>query len=466
MKDLKQGNPQAGLFEPAIVGTAPSRTSQAIFVLLCLIAALTVILFGGVDNGTWVVVTVLIGSVCLCWIADAWRGRAFLINRNAILLPLIGMVSVGMVQLLPLFSAEGPAGLPTTMTQVAISLDPYSTRLFLIRLVIFTIFFAAALTFINSEKRLRTTAGLITVFGALMAFFGIIQRLVNPEGIYGIRGTPQAIPFGSFVNQHHFAAFMVMCSGITLGALFGRDTNRERRLLLLVAAILMGMATLITSSRGGLIALVATLAFVIVSTVLAKDDETSGPGGAASRARARRMVAFGAVFFLVVVGSVLFLGESNSVIRGIGLSGQADVSSGRSHFWSIAVRIFVDHPIIGTGLDAFAVAFTRYDTWPGVFRVEQAHNDYLQMLADAGVLGFACVIAFIYLLFTKGLSVVRETRSPYRRTLAIGALAGCVGILVHSFFDFPLRTPSNAFIFLLLATIAIVDVKMRRTSEH
>lgn len=466
MKDLQQGNPPAGLFEPAIVGNAPSRTSQAIYLLLCLIAVLTTILFGGVDNGTWVVIIVLIGSVCLFWIADAWRGRAFLIERNAILLPLVGMVSVGLVQLLPLFSAETPAGLPGTMTRVSISLDPYSTRLFLVRLVTFTIFFAAALTFINSEKRLRTTAGMITLFGALMAFFGILQRLVNPEGIYGIRGTPQAIPFGSFVNQHHFASFMVMCSGLTLGALFGRDTSRERRLLLLVAAILMGMATLMTSSRGGLISLTATLTFVVVATMFAKGDERSGYGVAAIGKRKRWVAACGVGFLLVVVGAVLFLGENNSVIRGIGLADQADISNGRSHFWSIAVSIFLAHPIIGAGLDAFGVAFTRYDTWPGVFRVEQAHNDYLQTLADAGILGFACVLAFIYLLFTQGLTVVRKTRSHYRRTLAVGAMAGCFGILVHSFFDFPLRTPSNAFIFLLLAALAIVDVKMGRTSEQ
>ena len=52
-----------------------------------------------------------------------------------------------------------------------------------------------------------------------MAFFGILQRLAHPEGIYGFRETPQAIPFGPFVNQHHFAAFMEMTSGVA------RDAN-------------------------------------------------------------------------------------------------------------------------------------------------------------------------------------------------------------------------------------------------
>ena len=466
MKNQQNSNPPAGMFEPAVIGSDVSWTSQMIFILLCSIAAITTVLFGGVDNGTWVLVTALAGAIGIFWIADAWLGRAFLINRNTILLPMIGLISIGLVQLVPLFGADIQAGPTDSVSSSSISLDPYSTRLFLVRLVIFTFFFAAALTFINSERRLRRTAGFVTLFGALMAFFAILQRLVNPEGIYGIRGTPQAIPFGSFVNQHHFAAFMVMCSGVTLGSLFGRDTGRERRLLLLVAAVLMGMATLMTSSRGGLIALVAVVGYVVIATMFANDGDNPDNRPAVVRWRGRLMAACGAAFLLVVFGSVLFLGESNSLIRGIGLVDQADLSNGRSHFWSIAVRIFFDHPIAGAGLDAFGVAFTRYDTWPGVFRVEQAHNDYLQILADAGILGISCVIAFVYLLFAKGWSVVRRSSSPYRRTLAIGAMAGCFGILVHSFFDFPLRTPSNAFIFLLLAALAIVNVKMRRTSEH
>jgi O-antigen ligase len=126
------------------------------------------------------------------------------------------------------------------------------------------------------------------------------------------------------------------------------------------------------------------------------------------------------------------------------------------HFWSIALKIFLEHPILGAGFDAFGVAFTRFDTWNGRFRVEQAHNDYLQMLADGGILAFAAVAAFVFLLFKRGVGVIARSTSPGRRTVAIGALAGCFGILVHSLFDFPLRTASNSYFFLLLAALATV----------
>ena len=144
-------------------------------------------------------------------------------------------------------------------------------------------------------------------------------------------------------------------------------------------------------------------------------------------------------------------------MRGVGLSNMNDISNGRTHFWGVAWRIFLDYPFLGAGLDAFAFAFPKYDTWNGHFRVEQAHSDYLQILADAGIAGFVCAAAFIFLLFKNGLKTVRQSSDSFRRNTAVGALAGCCGILIHSFFDFPLRTPSNALFFLTLTVLATVS---------
>jgi O-antigen ligase len=107
----------------------------------------------------------------------------------------------------------------------------------------------------------------------------------------------------------------------------------------------------------------------------------------------------------------------------------------------------LEHPILGAGLEAFGVAFnkTRHSGM-GFFRVEQAHNEYLQTLADAGIAGFVCVFAFVYLLFIKRAADDRLGKR-LSADAAIGGTGGCFGILIHSFFDFPLRTPSNAFFF-------------------
>ena len=167
----------------------------------------------------------------------------------------------------------------------------------------------------------------------------------------------------------------------------------------------------------------------------------------------------------VLFGATLLLGGDESLLRGTGFNNPDEITNGRLHFWSVAWRIFLDYPLLGAGLDSFALAFTGYDTWNGTCRIEQARNDYLQILADAGLAGFACAAAFILLLFKLGRRAIRQSTDSFRRSTVMGALAGCAGILMHSFFDFPLRMPANAFFFLTLTALAVVSIAPPKSSR-
>lgn len=462
----ESGKKRLVLIEDVEIGDKSSRLTSVILVLLAAVPVLATVLFGGVDNATWVFITIICACVIMLWLADAWRGPGILLNQDSLLLPVIGLIVVGIIQLLPLGGAGELLSVPVSNT---LSLDPYATRFFVGRLLVYLIFFAACLTFINTEGRLKKIVLVVIVFGSLMAFFGILQRLANPEGIYGVRETAQSIPFGPFVNGHHFASFMQMTGGLTLGLLLGKKTAPDRKILLAIVIAIMGVATVLTSSRGGLLGFVSVLAFGALLSFLSsrfsagrrvETAASAGPGG-------KIAALAGAVAMLfIIVGVVLFLGGNESLLRGIGAENvNPDVSTGRAHFWPIALRIFFEHPILGAGFDAFGVAFTKHDTWNGQFRVEQAHNDYLQTLADAGIAGFLCIAAFIFLLFRKSLKIITNA-TGFRRDAAIGALAGCFGILIHSFFDFPLRTPSNAFFFLTLCAVATVSVVVSRSKPR
>jgi O-antigen ligase len=348
-----------------------------------------------------------------------------------------------------------------------LSLDPYLTRLFVIQLLIAGVFFAAALTFINNRRRFQSIALAIVVFSSVMAFYGILQYLTNPEALYGLRPFGQSSPFASFINQHHFAAFMEMTLGLTLGLLFGDATKDNKKIFFIIAAVVMGMAILLTGSRGGMMSFLGVLGFVIMANFINNREIKNKNANEEIKQffLRRNLILFGGGFALIVILflAVLFVGGDQSLLRGFGLSGvEGDISTGRSHFWWVALQIFFDHPIIGTGFDSFGAAFTRYDTWSGVFRVEQAHNDYLQILADGGILSFICIAAFIYLLFKQSIRAIRKNTDKFVFNGSLGALAGCFGILIHSFFDFPLRTPSNALFFLMMVTLATVSINFRR----
>lgn len=439
-----------------------SRAGRYTFFLLGFTLIFATLLYGAVDTGTLSLLSIISVAIIVLWSIDAWTKREFRFSSSSLQLPIIVLGMIGAIQLLPLQDTGVTSDLLTIPATSSLSLDQYSTRFFLMRLAVYLVFFASALTFVNSRSRMKQIVLTIVIFGSAIAFFGILQWLSNPQGIYGLRAPTQAIPFGTFINQHHFAALMEMTAGLTLGLLFGKAFHRNRRPFLIIATVMMGIAIVLTGSRGGLLSFAGTLGFVVLASFFSKETDTqmnnSDPAG---RLRQRlALFAGGSALLLLIAGLAIFLGGGESLLRGTGVQiGQEDFTSGRSYFWQAALKIFWQHPFIGSGLDAFGVAFTKFDTTSGMFRVEQAHNDYLQMLADAGIAGFLCIAAFIYLLFRKSTRIIGETTDSFRRSAAVGALAGCLGILVHSFFDFPLRTPANAFFFLMLVVIATVGIK-------
>ena len=424
-----------------------SGLSRAIFIFIYAIPIVTAVLYGGVDTGTWAVLTVLIGAMTILWLLDGWLSRGLLLGATSLLIPILALCGVGMLQL----------GLGT-------SADPYSTRLFLIKLICYSIFFAAASTFINTPQRVKKIVIGIVIFAAAMALFGILQRISNADTIYGMRESPQAIPFGPFINQHHFAAFMEMAAALAVSLLVGKSLAREKKFLIAICLLFLAVAITLTGSRGGLISFVAAAAFVGVVTYPLRLRTRSGR----NEERARRLpwvIAGVAGLFLFVV-FIVSIGGDESLMRGVGIGGVGeDVTNGRLHFWSIALKIFSEHPILGAGLESFGVSFTRHDTWAGILRIEYAHNEYLQTLADSGIAGLTCVVAFLVLLFRKSYRAIRAPQDNFSLEASIGAIAGCLAVAIHSFFDFPLRTPSNAFFFLLLVVIVSTRIQVTKKAS-
>ena len=299
-----------------------------IFTLLMFTAIASAVIYGVVDPLALGLLAVMMAIVIMLWGVRSWSTRAVDLNSSVIQLPLLGLIVIGIIQLLPLRS-DTASGLLSTPASAAISLDAYATRFFTIKLVILAVFFAAALTFFDSFRKLEKCALVTIFFGAVMAFFGIIQRLSGAETIYGLRKVGQAIPFGPFINQHHFAAFMEMTSGLAIGILIGRGVGSTKRLFAGIAAALMGIGLIFTGSRGGLLGYVAVIAVSGILTYLAShrgrkgDTETAG-----------RMAVFGggAALLVGVLAMAFFLGGGDALFRGIGPQG-GDITSGRTHFW-------------------------------------------------------------------------------------------------------------------------------------
>ncbi|MEZ5347171.1 MAG: O-antigen ligase family protein [Pyrinomonadaceae bacterium] len=434
-----------------------SITGAVMFFMVCALPVFATVLFGAVSNGTFAILSMVFGLTLVFWFLDIWRSGEFRINTSLLQLPLLGLILIGLFQLLPLGGDSSVSELLSVNPSSSLTLDPTATKFAIFKLSVFLIFFALALIYINSPDRVRKVVYTIIIFGAVIAFIGVLQRLASPNFIYGMREVDYANPFASYVNQHHFAALMEMTIGLTLGLLFGNSIEKDKRLLLIIAIVLMGIAIIFTGSRGGFLSLVGVIAFLVLVNI--SFPGTDGGGKAEGTALKRNLTLIGGsvLLILVLLTSVIWLGEGS--VRRIGDVSQPDFTNGRLHFWSVTLEMIKENPILGSGLEAYGVAFTKHDDWDGNLRVEQAHNDYLQIFADAGIIGFLCIVAFVFLLFRNGLKTIKESANRFRRGVAVGALAGCFGILIHSFFDFPLRTNANSLFFLLLVVLATATIK-------
>ena len=429
--------------------------SRFAFLVICIAIVLSALAYGTVHYWTLAIFNIGGLTVLLLWTLDSFTLGNFRISKNALQLPLIGIIVLGLIQLFPL-PLSGSGGATTIALTNSLSLDPNSTKLVLVQLSTLLIYFAATLVFVDTPHRLRVLVRTIMVFGFLLAIFGLTQSFTSPTKVYWIRELSQSTAFGPFINRHHFAGYMELTIALPLGLLFAGAVDKEKRLIYLFIAGLMGVALVMTASRGGIISLVAEILFLVVVTAIwRKRSERRHRKSHRLKRLAGRLGMAGALLFGLFMG-VILLGGEFSIYRFIDSVNTDDPTTGRAHFWSVTLDIIRAHPFLGTGLGAFGVIYTRYDSRNGLYRLEQAHNDYLQIFSDAGIVGAALALIFLVLLFWKALSRARS-RDDFRRGVALAALSGCFAVLVHSFFDFTLHTTSNALLFLVLAALATLN---------
>lgn len=430
--------------------------SRFAFLVICVAIVASTMAYGTVHY--WALGLFNLGglTILVLWVLDAWTLGTFRISRNLLQLPLLGALVLGFAQLLPLGEVTNNAALSIGLSNT-LSFDPYSTRLVLVQLATLLVYFSATLVFVDTPHRLHLMVRTIMIFGFLLAIFGLTQSFTSPTKVYWMRELNQSTAFGPFINRHHFAGYMELTIALPLGLLFAGSVDKEKRLLFIFIAGLMGVALVMTASRGGIISLVAeVMFFVVVTAIFRKHTEERHRRTSRIKAVAVR-VGLASVLLVSLFFGVLMLGGEMSINRLIVDSVNTnDPTTGRAHFWSVTLQIIKAHPWIGTGLGAFGVVYTKFDSRNGLFRLEQAHNDYLQVLSDGGIIGATLALAFVGLLFYRGF-VRATTRDDFRRGVALASLGGCFAVLVHSFFDFTLHTTSNALLFLVLAALATLN---------
>lgn len=420
-----------------------TRLNQIAFFLICAVVVFTTLAYGTVHQPVIALFNLTVAALVLLWAADCYACGAVRFSRSPLQIPLALLGLYAIVQIIPFGTFTDVAGvsnIPRT-----ISREPFATQETAIQIFILCLFFAVALVCLNSAARLKRIVIVVTAFGFIYAFYAILQSVLSPNKIYGIYAVPHATPFGSFVNRHDFAAVMEMTLGIPLGMIFTGAVTRDKRLLYVVAIALMGAALLLSGSRGGLVAFVSE---IILLTILT------------TRSKGKKNVILKVVLSLLLVGAAVggavFVGGDTSLTRLTGPSSSPDFTSNRTVIWAATRSVITSNLPFGSGLGAYAQALTPYDPQSGTQRVEQAHNDYLQVMADAGIIGVVIGLLFLFWFIREGTQNTRG-KNTFRRGVAVGAFVGCFAILIHSVFDFVLHITAISVMFLTLMAILVAS---------
>ncbi|MEJ7624437.1 MAG: O-antigen ligase family protein [Pyrinomonadaceae bacterium] len=409
------------------------------YFLVCATPLAATMFYGAVHQPVIAAFYLVIAFIVTFLTLNLWGQKEIWISTSLLQLPIWLLCGYAFFQLIP-FGSIGP-----------ISLDPYSTQITAVHIAALAAFFSVALIVINSAERLRRLGTILTIFGCVYAFYAILQSLLSPDAIYGLYKPQSARPFGSFVNRHDFAAIIEMTIAIPLGLMFVGAVDRDKRLIYVVAVGVMGTSLLLSGSRGGLVAVIAAVILLVLMTSRAKG--------------ARNLVlkaGLSAALLVAAIGGAVFVGGDTSLTRFSDLAATDNISSSRTHIWRVTLDVIAENFPLGAGLGAFTQAYAASDTSSGALRVEQAHNDYLQIVADAGIVGLLLGGFFLVVFFQAG---IRSTaaRDKTLQGLALGAFAGCFAVLVHSLFDFVLHITAVTLMFLIL--LAVLVAAGRRSDE-
>ena len=398
------------------------------------LVAFSVLAHGAVEPWSVFVLEVGAASLFLLWGVLTLRQRRAEIRWNWLYLPLLTLGGYALVQRL--------AGL---------SVYPYATKIELLKAGAYLLLFFLTVESFQTLDDWKSFVWFLVILGSFVSLLTIVQYFTFNGKLYWFRVLPQGVvPFGPFVNHNHFAGFVELVSPPGLAMLLTGAVRRDKLPLLVLLSVLPIGALALSASRGGI------LSFLFECVLLTLLVHKKGQG------KGQLLMAGGLA--LTAAFLAIWLGLGSTVER-FEHSTPGDLSRDRRvSIYKDTWRIVRDHPWTGTGLGTLETVFPRYESYYDGLVVDHAHNDYLELLADTGLIGGMCLLGFVALLAWRGLFNLRGASGPAGRSLYSGAVVGCAGLLLHSLVDFNLHIPSNALLFLLLAAVATSDVAEPRQS--
>ena len=387
-------------------------------------------------------------------------------NHFPILIP-FSLVALVLLQIFPIpvflgLRSAAPSSALATQRGNALSIAPYQTVSALLLLITYVTTFYLVLWICERREAKRRIVYALLALGAFEAFYGLVQYLTGWQQIFlYVKKYYVQDATGTYINRNHFAGFLEMAlpfaitTGLRRASALRRGVQRSETkarsllsspellplagLLFLAIAIFAGLV--FSRSRMGILSSVVSIAVVLV---LAGSSSTSKGIGA--------VVA--ALFFLGVMGIVVWVG-TDAVINRFEILGQEYSQAGQNRIsiWRDTLGLIRQHPLLGTGLGTFSVAYTSVQTVFLTQLVDHAHCDYLEVASELGLPGAMLLFGSIFWILARAVRRYRKSEDNFDSVVWLGCIGSIAAILLHSLADFNLYIPANAVV--LAVTLAL-----------
>lgn len=426
---------------------------------------LSAIPYGTVDHWSTSFLTFFLYFFSVCRILDTVVNNKFSFGNVSLFAPLYGVVLVALVQLIP-FKEIFNTSNTSSLNQIT-SLDPFETKKFILFLFGLLLTGQTLFEYTNSKKRMLCLVYLVLTIGVGSAVFGFIRSGTSLDALM-TSYLNEKIQYAQFVNRNHFAFLMEMTLGLLIGFLVSISSRPIKFVSALVSALIL-VAFISANSRGGVLSMVGLVIFSIFAHFFSNNhsrlwNRKRNTDRTTYTQKAKGiliLVAFCILIFVAGAFIVAFVGGDRTVSRietiQSEIKGEDGKEINRLLIWSATLELIKTNPVTGVGFGAYPAGITRFDESSGRFSLQQAHNDYLELLATGGILSMVLFIIFLILLFRQLYTQLQST-SSFRRACSLGAASGIFGVMLHSAVDFGLHVGVNALLVIVLVVIGTVQL--------
>jgi O-antigen ligase len=416
------------------------RLRSVVFLGVLVLLLFGPLAFGEVEH--WAIFTLEAGSIILfiAWVfLQALTGELQL-TRSSVFLPMAAFVLLVACQLMFRRTAYQAATVSLLLLYCS-----YGLLCFLM------------VQGLQRRRNFRILLAGFSTYGFLIAGFALIEGITSNGKLYWLRH-PRfgGRIYGPYVNRNHYAGLMELLLPFALVMFLSPGLKPRHKALAALAATLMASTIFICGSRGGMLACAVQIA-VLAALILSR------------RTTARMAITVGA-FLLLAFASLAWLGGGELLqrMRSIPTDMQSELSGGtRLSIDRDCLRMFLQKPLTGWGLGTFGDVYPEFRSFYTNLSIDQAHNDYLQLLVETGAVGCLLMIWFLFSVYRSGLRKLQLWPSNSEADVTLAAMVAITGILVHSFLDFNLQIPANAALFFVLCAVVGMPLHVRlRVSRH